>query len=79
MKMLKQYELALEGLPADARGDLANLHNNLAHSFRFGPDRRMERSFSRSRNCVYWRDAGGNVGSVRSATGDGQRGRTLVV
>jgi tetratricopeptide (TPR) repeat protein len=39
---IKQYELALEGLPADAWGDLANLHNNLANALRFDPGRRSE-------------------------------------
>ncbi len=37
-----QYENALEGLPVDARGDLANMHNNLANALRFDPIRRSE-------------------------------------
>ena len=39
---IHQYENALEGLPADAQGDLANMHNNLANALRFDPIRRSE-------------------------------------
>jgi tetratricopeptide (TPR) repeat protein len=39
---IEQYESAFEGLPDDAWGDLANLHNNLANAMRLDPDRRSE-------------------------------------
>jgi tetratricopeptide (TPR) repeat protein len=39
---IEQYEKAFEGLPADAWGHLANLHNNLADALRLDPDRRNE-------------------------------------
>jgi hypothetical protein len=41
-RAIEQYEQAFEGIPSDAWGDLANLHNNLANALRFDPDRRSE-------------------------------------
>jgi tetratricopeptide (TPR) repeat protein len=41
-KAIEQYEQVLEGLPPDAWGDLANLHNNLANALRFDRQRRSE-------------------------------------